>query len=44
LQIAGELIPEVGSILTKIGNAIEIANEREIKDRLGKISQLIRDD
>ena len=42
--MAGELIPEVGSILSYIGQAIELKNEVEIKKRLNKMSQLIRDD
>jgi hypothetical protein len=44
LQLAGDIIPEVGSILVKIGSAIEIKNERAIRQKLYKISQLIRDD
>lgn len=42
--MAGEFIPEVGSILQYIGNIIELKNENDIKKRLQKVSQLIRDD
>jgi hypothetical protein len=44
LTLAGELIPEVGSILVSLSSAIELNNEREIKLKLQKINQLIRDD
>ena len=44
LSIAGEIIPEVGGVLTKIATVMEYANERVIKEKLSKISLLIRDD
>jgi hypothetical protein len=44
MQIAGESIPEVGGIIKGLGSMLEIKNEREIKDKLRKINQLIRDD
>jgi hypothetical protein len=44
LAIAGEIIPEVGGVLTKIATVMEYANERVIKEKLSKISLLIRDD
>lgn len=44
LKLAGEIIPEVGSILSHIGTALELKNEKEIKKKFHKISLLIRDD
>ena len=44
LAIAGEIIPEVGGVLTKISAIMEFANECVIRDKLSKISLLIRDD
>ena len=44
LAIAGEIIPEVGGVLTRIASVMEYANECVIKDKLSKISLLIRDD
>ena len=34
LTIAGEIIPEVGGVLTKIATVMEYANERVIKEKL----------
>ena len=42
--MAGEIIPEVGSIISGIGSALEWKNEREIKAKLQRISSLIHDD
>ena len=44
LTIAGEAIPEVGSVLTKIAAVLEYRNELAIKEKLQKISGLVRDD
>ena len=44
LQVAGEFIPEVGTILSKIATFIEYKNEKDIQARLKKISQLIVDE
>jgi len=38
LKLAGDCIPEVGSILSGLGSILEWQNEREIKARLSKIS------
>ena len=42
--MAGEIIPEVGGIIRGMGAALEWKNEKKIKEKLQKISQLIRDD
>jgi len=34
----------VGWIISGIGKSLEFKNEKDIKDKLNKISQLIRDD
>ena len=44
LTIAGEIIPEVGSVLTQIAAIMEYKNELVIKEKLSKISVMIRDD
>ena len=44
LTIAGEIIPEVGSVLTQIAMVLEYKNELVIKEKLSKISVMIRDD
>lgn len=44
LTIAGEIIPEVGSVLTQIAQVMEYKNELVIKEKLSKISVMIRDD
>ena len=44
LTIAGEIIPEVGSVLTQIAAVMEYKNELVIKEKLSKISVMIRDD
>lgn len=44
LSLAGEIIPEVGGVLTKIAAVMEFRNEQVIKEKLTKMSLLIRDD
>ena len=44
LKLAGEIIPEVGSILVKVSELMEINNEKQITDKLKKISSLIPDE
>lgn len=34
LQLAGELIPEVGGVMVTLGAVMEISNEKEIKTKL----------
>ena len=44
LKLAGEIIPEVGGILVKVSEIMEIAEEKQITDKLKKISLLVPDD
>jgi hypothetical protein len=44
LALAGEAIPEVGCVLTTLATVMEVKNTQEIKRKLQKISELIRDD
>ena len=44
LQLAGELIPEVGGVMVTLGAIMEIHNEKDIKVKLQRINQMIRDD
>ena len=44
LKLAGEIIPEVGGVLTKLSEIMEIANEHAITDKLKKISMLVPDE
>jgi hypothetical protein len=41
LQMAGEIIPVVGSIVSALGTGLEAWNEHKIKEKLGKISSLV---
>lgn len=42
--MAGDIIPVVGGILKGASSTLEWTNHREIKMKLEKISQLVRDD
>ena len=44
LKIAGEIIPEVGGVLVKLSELMEIANEHVITEKLKKISMLVPDE
>ena len=44
LKLAGEIIPEVGSILVKLSEIMELAEEKQITDKLKKISLLVPDE
>ena len=44
LILAGEIIPEVGCILSKLGEMMELKNEMQILEKLKKISYLIPDE
>lgn len=38
LKIAGELVPEIGKVLSALGTVVEKINEKMIKDRLKNIN------
>lgn len=44
MQAFGELIPEVGNIIKQIGKALEVKNEADIRKKLNRISNLIKDE
>lgn len=44
LKLAGEIIPEVGGVLVKVSEIMELAEEKQIIDKLKKISLLVPDD
>lgn len=44
LKLAGEIIPEVGGILVKVSEIMEWKEEKNITDKLKKISALVPDE
>ena len=44
IEIAADIIPEVGHILKAIAKTINLKNEHEISSKLKKVSQMIPDD